>query len=116
MTTRKALKFSAELVPLILSGEKSATWRLFDDKNLTVGDELALVNAATLEIFAAAKIAHIRIKMIREITEADYVGHEKFPDNDHMLAWYQQNYREPVDWGTPVKMIDFELLPSSSRS
>jgi len=35
----KSLKFSAELVPLILSGEKTMTWRFWDDKDLDSGDE-----------------------------------------------------------------------------
>lgn len=30
----KALKFTPELSAKILSGEKTSTWRLFDDKNL----------------------------------------------------------------------------------
>lgn len=30
----KVLKFSENLVPLILSGQKTATWRMFDEKDL----------------------------------------------------------------------------------
>ena len=38
----KVLKFREYLVPLVLSGEKDSTWRLFDDKDLSVGDEIEL--------------------------------------------------------------------------
>jgi hypothetical protein len=31
----KTLKFYDNLIPLILSGEKTSTWRIFDDKNLS---------------------------------------------------------------------------------
>jgi hypothetical protein len=39
----KTLKFRKTLSELILKGEKTATWRLFDDKNLKEGDEIVLV-------------------------------------------------------------------------
>ncbi len=42
----KTLNFSDKLVPLVLSGAKTATWRLFDDKNLAIGDELIFKNKA----------------------------------------------------------------------
>ena len=45
----KTLKFTPELCGQILTGTKTSTWRLFDDKNLTVGDELTFVNKQTLE-------------------------------------------------------------------
>jgi hypothetical protein len=50
----KTLKFAANLVPLILSGEKTSTWRLFDDKDLQVGDELEFINKNTNTTFASA--------------------------------------------------------------
>ena len=34
----KLVKFRDYLVPLVLSGEKDSTWRLFDDKGLSEGD------------------------------------------------------------------------------
>jgi hypothetical protein len=38
----KIVKFRDYLVPLVLSGEKTSTWRLFDDKNLSAEDEIEL--------------------------------------------------------------------------
>ena len=32
----KTFKFSAHLVPLILSGEKTCTWRLWDDEEESI--------------------------------------------------------------------------------
>ena len=45
----KTLKFASHLVQKILSGEKTSTWRLFDDKDLQVGDGLIFVNKDTGE-------------------------------------------------------------------
>jgi hypothetical protein len=41
---QKTLKFREELCKLIMEGKKDSTWRLFDDKDLSVGDEVDLVN------------------------------------------------------------------------
>ena len=35
---RKKLHFISKLIPLVLSGEKISTWRLWDDKSLSEGD------------------------------------------------------------------------------
>lgn len=36
----KQIKFANDLVSKILEGSKTATWRLFDDKALQIGDQL----------------------------------------------------------------------------
>lgn len=45
----KTIKFRDYLVPLVLSGEKNSTWRLFDDKDIQVGDTVQLINWNTKE-------------------------------------------------------------------
>jgi hypothetical protein len=40
----KKLKFRHHLVKEIVTGSKTVTWRLFDDKDLQVGDELELID------------------------------------------------------------------------
>ena len=49
----KTIKFTPPLVSKVLDGSKTATWRLFDDKDLQIGDSVALVNKDTSETFAA---------------------------------------------------------------
>lgn len=60
----KTLKFDQSLVPLVLSGEKNSTWRLFDDKDLITGDDLILMNKQTGEEFAKAKIVWVSLKQL----------------------------------------------------
>ena len=43
----KSLKFYKDSIGSILNGAKTSTWRLFDDKNLQVGDELKFINKET---------------------------------------------------------------------
>jgi len=52
----KTVKFRDYLVPLVLSGGKTSTWRLFDDKDLSVGDEIELREFGADIGFAYAQI------------------------------------------------------------
>jgi len=105
----KTLKFADNLVPLILSGEKTTTWRLFDDKDLQAGDELELINKKTLQVFANANIISLYEKRLGEIEEGDYDGHEKYESNEDMIETLKKFYSDKVDGSTLVKIIKFEL-------
>lgn len=106
----KKLKFEHVLVEMILEGRKVATWRIFDDKDLQVGDSLELVEFETGEVFAKAEIENIKEKKMSEITEEDFDGHENYSNRDEMLKTYQGYYGDRVNWDTPVKMIEFKLV------
>lgn len=105
----KLIKFVPHLIPLVLSGEKTSTWRLFDDKDLLVGDNLILINKATGEEFAKARIVKVNEKSLGELTNDDFDGHEKFESPEIMLDTYRGYYGEKVDVNSVVKMIDFIL-------
>lgn len=106
----KRLKFRDNLAKLILSGEKNATWRLFDEKQLAVGDQLELVSWESGKVFATAEITQIKEKKLGEITEIDYLGHEKFADTSEMLKHYQAYYGDRVNMETMMKVVEFKLL------
>lgn len=106
----KTLKFAPHLVPLILSGEKVSTWRLFDDKNLSVGDQLEFINKETGEKFGEAEIIAIKEKKLGEIEDSDYNGHEKFASKEQMIESYKQYYGDQVNLETIVKIIDYKML------
>lgn len=106
----KTLKFMTHLVSRILDGEKTTTWRLFDDKDLRVGDELVLVNKDTEEEFAKALITKVREKKLKDVQSSDFEGHEKYESEEKMYETYRRYYGEKVNPDTIVKMIDFELI------
>lgn len=116
----KQLKFAEHLVPLVLSGEKTVTWRLFDEKGLQLGDHLEFVNRASGDVFAEAHITRVRETKLGEITPDDYTskyGHEPFESKDQLLKTYQSYYSEEVTLETTVKLIDFVLVrDGGSRS
>ena len=104
------MKFRQNLVKKILDGNKSVTWRLFDDKDLKAGDRIELVDWETGEKFAEAEITMVREKKLGEIEEKDFEGHERYESTEEMLKHYKEYYGEEVTMDTIVKMIDFKLL------
>lgn len=112
----KTLKFRHHLVAEILAGRKTVTWRLFDDKNLQVGDRLDLLIWETKEKFAAAEIVALREKTLGQVSPADYRGHESFAGQEEMLANYRKYYGARVTLQTPVKIIAFKIAAPGEPS
>lgn len=106
----KQMKFAKELVDLIQSGEKTSTWRLFDDKNLQTGDEVLFVRRPEIVPFAKARLTHVYEKKFKELTDTDKEGHEQFSTNHGMYTTYTGYYGRPVNGYTVVKIIRFEIL------
>ena len=106
----KKLKFKEHFVESVLSGEKDSTWRLFDDKNLQVGDKLEFINASDGKEFANAEILSVIEKKLGEIQEDDFEGHEKFKSLEEMYETYKKYYGDEVNSKTSVKIIKFKLL------
>lgn len=109
----KKLKFVDSLVKLILSGEKRTTWRLFDDKNLTVGDDLIFINKDTDDEFGTAKILSVIEKKLIELNDSDYEGHEKYGSFEKMYESYGKYYNENIGPNTLVKIIKFDFFKLS---
>lgn len=109
----KTLKFAPNLVPLVLSGYKTRTWRFFDEKNLQVGDGLSFLHAETHEPFATAEIVSIYEKKFGDIDEKDLVGHEKFSSDREMRETYRGYVGDRLNSETTVRIIDFKLIESS---
>lgn len=106
----KILKFRDYLVPLVLSGEKTSTWRLFDDKDLTVGDQIELREFGKSDSFALATIIKIVEKAFKDLTDEDMAGHETFSDDKEMYEKYEMYYKKKVGPETIVKIIWFDNL------
>jgi len=106
----KKLKFKEHFVEPVLSGEKDSTWRLFDDKDLQVGNKLEFINASSGEPFANAEILSVIEKKLGKIQEDDFEGHEKFKNLEEMYETYKEYYGDEVNPETSVKIIKFKLL------
>ena len=107
----KTIKFASDLVPLILSGQKTATWRFGDDKNIQVGDDLEFRDAKSGEVFGHAKVLTVREKKIKDINQADYdEGHEQTPKEMTLTQYFKTFYGEAISKESVLKLIKFELL------
>jgi len=112
----KIIKFRSNLVPLVLSGEKNSTWRLFDDKDLTIGDSIELKNWETGETFGTAKISRVVEKPFAELTPEDKFGHEVFQTDEEMYRTYSHYYQQPVGPDSTVKILWFNELQETKKS
>lgn len=114
----KKLKFDHELASLVLEGKKTSTWRLFDDKDLSVNDTVVLIDKVdpkkpqTWKNIGTASINKVVEKRLGEIEQVDMEGHETFSSKDAMLRTYQQYYGPNVTMQTPVKILHFTFTPS----
>lgn len=115
----KKLKLDHELAQMVLAGAKTSTWRLFDDKGLTVNDLLVLVDKVdperpqTWRVIGTARINRIIEKRLGDIQVEDYDGHEAHESPESRLRAYQSYYGERVTWDTPVKMVHFDFMPGT---
>ena len=106
----KKLKFFTNLIPLIVSGEKTVTWRLFDDKDLKSGDEVIFLDSELGQPFAKAVLVEVEEKIFKEVSEEDKDGHEKFKTNEEMLKTYSDYYKTEVSLDTSLKIVRFKIL------
>jgi ribonuclease HI len=117
----KKLKLEHNLAEAVRQGAKTSTWRMYDDKDLRVNDELELIdkvdpgNPETWQTAGFAKIDRIVEKRLGDIVEADAEGHGSFHPPQEMLADFQKHYGPQVTLNTPVKMVHFSLQPTPAN-
>lgn len=106
----KSLKFSAGLPELILAGKKTSTWRINDEKDIVVGDQLCLCDQVGKE-FAQAQVAEVILKKIGDLDGEERCGHEEYSSDQEMYETFSRYYHLPIGPETEVKVIKFVLLP-----
>lgn len=111
----KSLKLDHDLAQMVLRGEKTSTWRLFDDKDLSVNDDINLIDKVdahrpeTWKSIGTARINTIIQKRLGDIAAEDYDGHDPFASKHEMLKTYQKYYGSDVNFDTVVKIIRFDF-------
>lgn len=106
----KNLKFHPDLIPLILSEKKTSTWRLFDDKNLTAGDEIVCIDSYSNKSFAKVVLTDVKSLTFQELTDEDKAGHEEFLNDKEMLKIYSKYYNTEATLDTSLKIVRFKIL------
>lgn len=105
----KIMKFNADLADNILAGEKTATWRLWDDKDLKTGDEVELYARGWERVFAKARLTSVIEKPIRDMDEDDMRGHKRPKSLEALCDGFAETYGRDVTPETLVKIVHFVL-------
>jgi hypothetical protein len=105
----KVIRFREHLSKHILDNKKNTTWRLFDDKDLSVGDDVSFVVYETGQEFARAKLTNVRETTFGQLTPDDWQGHDKYSSEIEMYKIFSHYYNRPVNKNSPVKVIKFDL-------
>ena len=113
----KTLKLDHDLADMVRKGKKNVTWRINDDKDLSVDDHVQLIDKVSPNepsswlVIGEAVINEIIAKRLGDITKADMTGHEVYNSPEDMYAQYQKYYGDQVGPKTPVKIIHFNFVP-----
>lgn len=116
----KKLKLDHELAQMVLAGTKTSTWRVFDDKDLAVNDDVELIDKVdserpqTWRVIGTARIDRIIEKRVGDIQPEDYDGHEVYSSSHALLTALQGYYGDRVTFDTPIKMVNFIFAAAST--
>jgi len=106
----KHLKFSNDQINGIISGEFNKTWRLFDDKDLYVGDIVNFINSDTNESFGQSEITKVTIKRLGDISDDDKNGHKPYASFGDIVKDFNKYYSKEVSADTIVKVVEYKLI------
>jgi hypothetical protein len=106
----KQISFNEKLVDLILTGKKTATWRIDDQKNLSIGDVCDFINSQSKELFATARLTEVFEKCFKDLTQTDKFGHESYESEQKMYEVFEGYYHKHIGPNTLVKVAKYKLL------
>jgi len=105
----KKIRFADGLPELILSGKKTSTWRINDEKKVEAGDIISLCGN-NKEEFAKALVKEVKMVAFSKMTKQDKDGHETYASKKDMLAKFSKYYGFEVKMETEVKIIKFKII------
>lgn len=118
----KSLKLDHKLAKLVLSGKKTSTWRIHDEKNISVNDTIELIDKvdpadpASWIVIGIATVNSVSEKRLGELTPEDFDGHKVYQTTEEVIATYRSYYGDDVGKTTPIKMIHFSFEPTTLAS
>ena len=113
----KQLKFEKSFAEAIKSGDKNATFRVNDDKDIRVGDKVQLVEKinrdkpTTWMIPGELKISEIKEVVLSELKDHKEFRGESFRNVDEMVQSFRRFYGEHIDSNSVVLVFKFDYDP-----
>lgn len=111
----KTLKLDHALAEMVRDGTKTSTWRIYDDKDIRVNDDIELIDKikpadpSTWRSMGTARVDMVVEKRLGEVNDKDFEGRNPYASQEKMLADFRKYYGPQVALETPVKMIHFSL-------
>ncbi|MFC1697677.1 ASCH domain-containing protein [Nanoarchaeota archaeon] len=109
MVLKKMLKFADPLPEMIMDGSKDTTWRIDDDKNISIDDHLSCCYVNGKE-FAQAYVEWVKMTRFGLLTDDDKEGHEPFDSDEEMYATYSRYYNKEVTPSTKLKVVRYNKI------
>lgn len=113
----KQLKFEHKYAEDIVSGVKSATFRVNDDKDIKPGDVVELVDKVngdrpkTWQLRGQLNIKAVSQLMIGELTKEHLVRAESFANTAELIQSFRRFYGEHIDGNSLVNVLEFDFKP-----
>jgi ribonuclease HI len=118
----KTLKLDHLYAKQVIEGSKTSTWRIDDDKDIKVNDEINLIDKVNPKIpsswhsIGIARVDVITEKRLGSISDSELAIDDSFKSKDSMLKYFKGRYGTQVTFDTPVKMVMFTLLSHANIS
>lgn len=113
----KTLKLDHKLAKDVLKGTKTSTWRIYDDKDISVDDDIELIDKvdglepSTWRVIGRAHVNAVLSKRIEDLTDQDMKESHQYSSVDEVMNEFRRYYGEGVNEQTPVKIIHFSFEP-----
>jgi ribonuclease HI len=119
----KTLKLNHDSAQLISEGRANFTWRIFDDKQLSVNDEVQLLdkvdpgNRETWVPIGVGVIESVTEKRIREISESEKQAYENvYGKIDDVIELFAKLYGKEITDQDVIKIVTFSFSPISKSA
>lgn len=111
----KTLKLNHRLAEDIKRNIRALTWCIYDDKKISVNDEVELIDKVDpmdLDSWMSIGRAYVRMvveKRLGDISQSELEEYGMFTSREEALNVLQKEYGPEITYETPVKIIYFEL-------
>lgn len=113
----KFVKVSHKVAKLIISGVKTNTWRINDEKNISVDDTIGIIDKvdskvpSTWQVIGTGHVNAVIQKRLSDVHDDDLGPGEDFTSREDMIHTFKNYYGPDINERTAIKIIDFHFTP-----
>ncbi len=104
----RKLRFVPHLVEMIVSGKKFTTWRINNERDISVNEVITFCDKDGTP-FAEARVLWLKTTTFASLTPEDWEGHEWFDNREEMYKLYSEVYGIEVTPATVLEIIRFKV-------